>query len=151
MKKFSLIILAFIGCSQPPVQSPLPQQPVVRPEVVQPQHKKQVKADGDYVSFTLPCKCGDFLVYVPQSCPCFDKGQYPDLAPAVEAVHAWAKRHCTNGNRKLVGEYKLLTLECGCVLQVYVPESSGCLEKQSPDLAKLLKNVYNLAKGHEEK
>ena len=130
-----------MGCQ--PKQSQLPPPPFA----VVP----QAKADGEYVSVTLPCKCGDFVAYVPKSCPCFDREQYPDLADALEAVYAWAQAHNIGGGKKTVGNYEMLTLECGCVLRVYVPGSSGCLEKQSPDLAVLLRNVYAIAKKHEGK
>ncbi len=146
--------LAFIGCEAPktaPAPLPVPVSPA--PSILQrfPKQRPQPKADGEYVTVTLPCHCGDFLVYVPGSCPCFDKSQYPDLADALEDVSGWAARHATGDSKKLVGRYEVLTLECGCQLQVYIPGSSGCLEAKTPDLAKLLNTVYTTAKRHEGK
>ena len=146
MKKLiwiAILLLIPIGCTR--------QDHIMRPSQPPPKVIVQSKADGEYVSVTLPCRCGDFLAYVQKSCPCFDREQYPDLANTLENVYAWAQTHNNGGGKKVVGKYELLTLQCGCVLQVYVPGSSGCLEKQSPDLAVLLRAIYSKAKSHENK
>lgn len=106
-------------------------------------------ADGEYTNLTLPCKCGDVSIYIPQSCACFDKEQSPEIASALEKVYAWTQSHKNGSGKKLIGKYIVLKLTCGCLLKVYIPDSSGCLEIQSPDLANLLKVVYDTAKKHE--
>ena len=135
------LLVISVGCSK--LES--------RPQPQQPLQQVQLKADGTYLSATLPCKCGDFTVYVPKSCPCFDKEQYPDLAAALEGVYAWMLAHNTGSGKKMIGKYEALTLECGCILYVYIPTSSGCLEAKSPDLAVLLRTVYEIAKKHQNK
>lgn len=138
MKKFlaivALLTLFVVGCSHPKIE-------VMPVQVAQ--------ADGDYVQSTLPCKCGDICLYVPNSCPCFDREHYPDLAPAIENVYAWAQTHNKGVGKKVVGKYEVMTLECGCSLKLFIPESSGCLSIQSPDLESLLTVLYNTAKKHE--
>ena len=154
LKKLLFLVL-IIGCNQTP---PTPAPTVSAPEIPTPitvvmqdvLQQPQPKADGQYVTATLPCKCGDFLVYIPSSCPCFDKENYPDLAAALNNVYTWKKTHNNSGGKKVVGKYELLTLQCGCTLQVYIPGSSGCLGRLYPDLEKYLKEVYNIAKKHED-
>lgn len=142
-----VLFLSFFGCE--PTPQPAPKPPKQQQKL--PKQQPQPQADGAYVTATLPCKCGDFLVYVPDSCPCFGKDQYPDLARDLENLNAWAQAHSLSGGKRVVGKYVVLTLECGCKLQVYVPGSSGCLEAKSPDLAALLRAVYDTAKRHEQK
>ena len=125
-------------------------QPITPPQA-QVLQEPQPKADGQYISVTLPCKCGDLLVYVPGSCPCFDKTIAPELSPTLDNVYAWTKVNNNGGGKKIVGKYEIIEEECGCKIQVFVPGSSGCLAKQYPDLANLLNSVYETAKKHEEK
>jgi hypothetical protein len=111
---------------------------------------QEIDADGDYVSVTLPCDCGDVLVYVPGSCECFDKKFYPDVAKALDDLYAWAETSGSAKNKKLIGKYETITLTCGCRLHVYIPKSSGCLGKKSPELEKLLGELYRIVKQHED-
>ena len=143
--KFFVLSLAFllIGCSKHAQN--------IRPQLVPPPQQEISKADGEYVRATLPCKCGDFVFYISDSCPCFDREHYPDLVNALNKVNIWARTHSNGSGKKIVGKYEIITLTCGCSLQVYVPGSSGCLEKLYPDLSALLKNIYIAARNHENK
>jgi len=110
----------------------------------------EIDADGGYVRVTLPCGCGGMIVYVPGSCECFDKKFYPDVAKVLDDVYAWVEKNGSEGSQKLIGKYETITLTCGCRLHVYIPKSSGCLGKKSPELEKLLGELYRIVKQHED-
>lgn len=150
MRYFLALLLVFVlGCNKP---VPVDNIPVPDTKMVQkaPQAEMPFKGDGTYHNFMLPCKCGGLIVYEPDSCPCFTAQYYPDLVDALNKTYAWFKDKEVPAP-KYMGKYESLTLECGCVLCVYVPDSCGCLEKKYPDLGLLLKDVYRLAVKYKEK
>ena len=114
--------------------------------------KEEPPADGDYYTLQLPCKCGAVYIYYPGSCGCFDKENYPDLDKALRKLYKMAyDMGKGKQSKKMLGKYENATLECGCTLKVYKPDSCGCLSKKYPDLAKQLEVVYNVAQKHKEK
>jgi hypothetical protein len=111
-----------------------------------------VTPDGDYKVFAIPCGCGGICVYVPKSCACFDPDVNKEIARVLEKLYRLAKS--MGGGKettKELGQYDVLTLECGCALKVYVPGSSSCLEKKYPLLGEALKDVYKVAKKQQAK
>ena len=140
--------MILIGCNSTKQAEP------VKPNTTIVQKVQQVempfKGDGIYHNFMLPCKCGGLIVYEPGSCPCFTKEFYPELEPVLKQTYTWFEGKETPAE-KYLGKYESITLECGCVLCVYVPGSCSCLEKKYPDLAKTLKEVYDLALKNKSK
>ena len=99
--------------------------------------------DGECVNITLPCACGTVTVYVIGSCPCFDPDLNAPLAKALEKVRALTMFPISD--KKIVGKYENILLDCGCTLKVYVPKSCGCLAKKYPQLEAALGEVYAIA------
>lgn len=110
------------------------------------------EASGKYDILMMPCNCGGIYVYEPDSCECFTSQYYPDLVKALNKTHAWFKTKMNLAKSpKYMGKYENVTLDCGCTLCVYIPDSCKCLEVRYPDLGKLLKEVYQLAQKDKEK
>ena len=47
---------------------------------------------GDYKMVPLKCGCA-ISVYVPDTCPCFDREHYPELIAALDQVYGLVKRY----------------------------------------------------------
>jgi hypothetical protein len=52
----------------------------------------KIEVDGDYKRVPLKCGCS-ISVYVPDSCPCFDREHYPELVSALEMVFKLAEKY----------------------------------------------------------
>ena len=47
---------------------------------------------GDYQTIAMKCGC-PLSVYVPNSCPCFDRTHYPELIKALDQVYALVQKY----------------------------------------------------------